>query len=170
MNPFMSCIRCICGKRVPKATYTDYYLDPKVMLFGTPDFDSKKVQNKISEQEFGKMREAMIREGGNWLIAAKILFVSVLIYSIVGAVVGIIRIIGILDMSFLTQALIFIGPNIIQQWIWVFCVWKARNKIRDLFDWQNEKYYAARGVNWLTCNTLMYIHIRFWSTKGSTKC
>ena len=142
------------------------------MLFGTPDFDPKQVSNKISEQEFGKMREAMIREGGNWLIAARILFTTVLIYSIVGAVIGLLRLAKVLDMSFVSQVVIFIVPNLIQQFIWIYCTWKARNKIRDLFDWQNEKYYAAKGVNWLTCNTLMYIHIRFWATraKGPANC
>ena len=160
MNPFMTCVRCLCGKRVPKSTYTDYYFDPKVVLFGTPVFDPKKVQNKISEQEFPKMREAMIREGGNWLIAAKILFVLVLIYSIVGAVAGILSISKVFDMFFGTQALIFMMPSIILQMIWIFCGWKARNKIRDLFDWQNERYYTARGVNWLTCGTLLFIHVK----------
>ncbi len=181
MNGLSSFIRCICNKRPPKATYTDYYFDPKVMLFGTPYFDPKQVQNKISEHEFTKMREAMIREGGWWLIASKVLLVSLIMFAVTAFVFNITTLIlkwskndayDKIKISFGMRILIFVLPNLLLQCIWIFCVWKARNRIRDLFDWQNEKYYASRGVNWQTCNTLMYIHIKFWSSKvkGPAKC
>lgn len=31
--------------------------------------------------------------------------------------------------------------------------------LKEFFDVQNEEVYAARGVNWLTCGTVLYMRL-----------
>lgn len=176
MNCMMKFIQLMCCKRTPKATSNDYYIDPKLMLLGTPQFDSSKVGNKISEHEFLRMREAMIKEGGGWLKGAKIFFILVALYSLGCTAFGLGSVIlkvaspdTDFEIPIVVNIVVMVLPNIILQMIWIFCVWKARNLIRDFLDWQNDSVYAARGINWLTCNTLMYIHIKVWNADSHAK-
>lgn len=167
MNCLMSTIQCFFCKRTPKATETDYYIDPKIMLLGTPNFEPHKLQNIISRVEFFEMRKKMNEAGGCWLAAAKFFFVFFLIYSQLCAIIdGGLAIYNIItdddddiEIPLIVNVGLFIAPNILLQIFWLVSMNKACTCLSRFFELQNKKFYAARGVSWQTCKTLMYIQI-----------
>jgi hypothetical protein len=158
-------------RRTPKATPTDYYVDPKIMLCGTPHFEPHKTQNKVSESEFHGMREAMIRAGGGWRKAAKFFFVIALIYSHLWTLFSIGWLIynfivsdvekgkSILNIPWWLSIIVLTVPHIVLQALWIIAMKKTSQRIADLFERENRDVYGAKGINWLTCRHLMYIRI-----------
>ena len=172
----MKFIQCMCCKRTPKPTATEYYIDPKIMLLGRPEFDTTQVKSKISEFEFNKMRAAMIAEGGRWLKATRIFFIMTVIYSIFGAFFGLGTTIykyliaddpDDFNISFGLNVCITMLPNILIQVLWMYSMCKSCELIKEFLHYQNIKAYSQRGVNWsLVGVNLMYIQIRTWKTKA----
>ena len=168
MNCLMSAVQCCFCKRTPKATGTDYYFDPKIMLLGTPNFEPHKLQNKVSEREFHEMRRAMKEAGGCWLSSAKFFFVFFFLYSqscaIFGLGSGIYNIIASedkkLNIPMIVNIVVMLVPNIVLQFLWILSTCKAVKILNAFFERQNHNVQSAKGVNWLMCGNLMYIRIK----------
>lgn len=170
MNCCMSCVQCLICKRTPKATGTEYYFDPKIMMLGTPNFEPHKLQNRVSMNEFMAMRHAMIEAGGSWLSAAKCFFVLMVLYCIACTIAGLAT--GVykqviaddpddFNIPLWLNAAVFVAPNIIFQLCWIISVRKAGKLLERFFEWQNQRYYTARGINWISKGgLLMYIQIK----------
>jgi len=176
MNCLMSVVQCCFCKRTPKATLTDYYFDPKIMLLGTPNFEPHKLQNKVSEREFYEMRKAMIEAGGCWLASAKFFFVFFFLYSqscaIFGLGSGVYNIMAAedkrLNIPLVVNIAVMLIPNVILQFLWILSTCKAVKVLNGCFERENQSVHSAKGINWLMCGNLMYIRIKIVGAEMQT--
>ena len=167
MKNIMPCVKVLFCNRIPKSSKSNYYLDPKIMTFGTPKFEPEKIQNKISEQEFHHMRALMINIGGEKLKKAKRIYFIMVAYAVLCFVGWLFQIIfqlifpsKNLQTSMAVSILVTVLPNMMLQCYWKSSMLKACEEIARLFDRENKRIYTARGINWQTCYTLIFIHIR----------
>ena len=169
MNFIMPCIQLFCCNRVPNSTKTDYYLDPKIMTKGEPIFKPKKVQNKITEDEFLEMRKEMIEAGGEDLKRAITIYKILTIYAITCFMTWVVlTIFEIIDrenaekydvpmvVGILTTAV----PNIVLQCKWKSAMKKSCKNITEMFEQKNLTVYLRRNIQWLMKNTLVYVQIK----------
>lgn len=160
MKNISPCFKMFFCNRIPRSTETDYYFDPKIMTLGTPNFEPYKIQYKISEQEFQEMRIEMIKAGGSKLKKTKIIYLVTISYSILCLASWIFQLIFGFQVPVWIGIVMTVIPNMVLQFYWKSCMVKSCEGIARLFDRQNEGIYAARGLHWRTCYTLVYIHIR----------
>jgi len=169
----MSAVQCCFCKRTPKATGTDYYFDPKIMLLGTPNFEPHKLQNKVSESEFYEMRKAMKEAGGCWLASAKFFFVIFFLYSQSCGLFGLGFIIynliasedNKLSLSMTVNIAVLMVPNMVLQFFWILSMCKAVKILNAFFERQNQALHLSKGINWLMCGNLMYIRIKIMDSE-----
>ncbi len=162
-------IQVFCCNRIPKSTETEYYLDPKIMTSGHPNFEPHKIKHKISGQDFSEMRQKMIDAGDEPLKTAKLLYILIRIYAILCIVAGIGIVIFSLSFpdkvkNWKIPVLVNIGvlviPSTFSQCYWKYSMLKACQKIEKMFEEQNEKVYSKKGVLWGIDTTLMYMRIK----------
>ncbi len=60
MSYIMHYVQKVLLIRVPPSNESNYFIDPKIMTLGEPDFEPRKIDYKISELKFLQMRQDMI--------------------------------------------------------------------------------------------------------------
>lgn len=169
MNFFLPCIRLFCCNRTPPSTLTDYYFDPKLVGSGAPVFEAHKIQNKVSETEFLEIREATIKAAGGSLKTTRIAYLLSVIFAVLCFLAGVVLYaiheidpskLPSIDFPLWIKIVAFILPNVILQCFCKFSMSRTCKIIKQFFDVQNEQVYSARGINWLTRGTLLYIHVK----------
>ena len=163
----MPCIKfwfCDCIKT---STDTDYYVDPKLFSLRKPIFEPEKIQNKVSESEFLQMRSEMATAGGKWFTVAKVNYTLIILHATLCLLFFAAKMIArvffdkkILEFSQVIQITGLTLPHITEQICMRIFMKKACVGVQKLFDSKNEEIYSARGVHWLACGTLVYIHIK----------
>ncbi len=167
MNLLMPCIRIAFCDCIKKSTDTDYYVDPKLFSLFKPKFEPEKIQNKVSESEFMGIRNQLGNAGGGWFTASKVNYILTMIHAVLCLGVFLAQVIAkkfydkeILEISTAIKITCLILPNIILQISMKIFMKKACIGIQKFFDSKNEEIYAERGINWLTCGTLIFIHLK----------
>jgi len=162
-------VQVFCCNRIPKSTETEYYLDPKIMTGGHPNFEPGKIKHKISGLEFSEMRQKMINAGDEPLKTAKLLFIIMRIYAILCIIAGIgILIFGLCfpekvenwRIPLVINIGVLVIPSTFFQCYWKYSMQRACEKIEKVFEEQNEKVYSKKGVLWSIDKTLMYMRIK----------
>jgi len=141
-----------------------------------PIFEPEKIQNLVSESEFMQMRNELPNAGGKWFTAAKVNYALTIIHAILCLLFFAAKLIAdkffdekIFQWSKLVQIANLTLPNIILQICMNIFMKKACVGVQKFFDLKNEEIYTARGINWFTCGTLVYIHIRIIADESDLK-
>ena len=174
MNKVMHYIQWFLRVSIPKSTATDYYFDPKIMTIGEPEFDPIQIRYKVSELKYLELREEMIKVGNGRLKRTKSIYLFLVAFTLLCLLAWIAQfvLIVIFQMgSTPVKILLIINvaglliPNLALQCYWRVSMKKTCNLLEELFEAKNSEIYRAKGVNWLTCGTLVYIHIQMMDTE-----
>jgi len=144
------------------------------MTSGKPFFETDKIKNKVSEVEFLEMRREMIKAGGKWLLTARVTYILMLIHAVLSFLAWTTNLVLVLildkrieslEVSTIVKIAVLIAPNIVFQIGLKFFMYKTCREIKKILDYKNEEVYKERGINWLTCGTLVYIQIKIVDTE-----
>lgn len=109
----------------------------------------------------------MINAGGERLKKTKRIYLIMVIYALLCFIGWLFQIIfqlifpaKNLQTPMAISIIITVIPNMVLQCYWKSSMLKTCEGIAKLFDRENKGIYAARGINWQTCYTLVFIHIR----------
>lgn len=174
MSSLLRYMRIFLFIRVPKSTKKDYYFDPKIMTLGEPDFDPERAQSKITELEFLQMREEIITLCGDALGWTKNIYLFLMAFTFICFMAWIFQLVlATIDFikgdsftfSWLINLVCLLIPNICLQCYWRGLMNEVCGMINLLFEKQNQQKFSEKGVNWSTCGTLVYIHVKIRSPK-----
>lgn len=178
MNFIMPCVQAFFCNCLKKSTDTDYYVDPKLLSFRKPVFEPEKIQNKVTESEFMEIRNEIANAGGKWWTSTKFVYIFMIIHAVLcfAAYFGKLiasaifdKRIEALEVSTVVNITCLMLPNIISQICMKIFMKKACIGVQKFFDAKNEEIYTARGINWLTCGTLLFIHVKILETETELK-
>jgi len=114
-----------------------------------------------------QMRNKLAAAGGGWFAASKVNYILTTIHATLCLLVFLAQLIArefydktILEISTVIQITCLVIPNIVFQICMKIFLKKACVGIQRFFDEKNQEIYTERGVNWLTCGTLVFIHLK----------
>lgn len=170
MSYIMHYVQKVLLIRVPPSNESNYFIDPKIMTLGEPDFEPRKIDYKISELKFLQMRQDMINIGGERLKRTKSIYLLLVAFTVLGFMACLAEL-GLafffykeleeyFKITLIVDVVGLVIPNIILQIYWRHSMKKTCSAIEDYFYLQNKDIYSVVGINWVTCETLLYINIR----------
>lgn len=172
MSSLLRYMRIFLFIRVPKSTKKDYYFDPKIMTLGDLDFESEKAQSKITDLEFLQMRQEIINLCGDTLRWTKNIYLFLMAFTFICFMAWIVQLVyATIDLikgdsftfSWLINVVCLLIPNICLQCYWRGLMNEVCGMISLLFEKQNQMKFNAKGINWATCGTLVYIRVKIRS-------